>query len=578
MQILDCFRRIFDRDTKVKLIILLFAIIFGALLETLALSIVAPFISILLDNSIIETNIYIKFVYDMLGFTSANAFLAFLMFILSVLYIFRGYYIFVLTKIQYRFIARRQANLSEKLLQKILDYPYLYHSEKNISEFIRIILSDTANLFTLIISTLLMLSDLFMTIFIIFFLMTVSPQMTFSVILMASVCALIYFALFRKPIHVTGKKFREISIEIGKIVIHTLHGVKEIKALRREDFFRRAFRACNNDSIKYYTKFRMYDTIPKFVIESVCFGGAFIFVGVALLTGTNVAGLIPQLGVFVLAAFRLLPAVARMLNQINQIIYNRASAIAVYKALFKEDQALVRFDTSQPEAPVIPAGVGDIVVNNVTFRYPNAPEPVLESISLIIPHNQSVALVGPSGAGKTTLADIILGLYSPESGGVFFDGNSIHHGFTEWSKYIGYVPQQIFLIDDTIRNNVAFGISFEKIDDVKVWESLEQAQLADFVRSLPDGLDTPVGDRGVRLSGGQRQRTGIARALYQDPPILIFDEATSSLDGDTEKAVMDAIINFQGNKTMLIVAHRLSTIEHCDIVYQIEGRSVVRKK
>jgi ABC-type bacteriocin/lantibiotic exporter with double-glycine peptidase domain len=203
---------------------------------------------------------------------------------------------------------------------------------------------------------------------------------------------------------------------------------------------------------------------------------------------------------------------------------------------------------------------------------------VLEDISLTIPNKKSVAFIGPSGSGKTTLADLILGILTPESGSVFYDGKSIHHNFKQWSRNVGYIPQQVYLLDESILENVAFGIDHPEIDESKVWRALEQAQLADYVRSLPEGLETIVGDRGIRLSGGQRQRVGIARAMYEDPPILVLDEATSSLDSETEKAVMEAVMGFQGNKTMIIVAHRLSTIEHCDIVYKIDEKTIVRER
>jgi len=218
--------------------------------------------------------------------------------------------------------------------------------------------------------------------------------------------------------------------------------------------------------------------------------------------------------------------------------------------------------------------VVDIIVNNVSFCYPNTSLPVLSDISLIVPHNKSVAFIGPSGVGKTTLADIILGILSPKAGGVYYAGKSIHHSFKEWSQKVGYIPQQIYLLDESIIKNVAFGINSDDIDIMQVWHALEQAQLSEFVRSLPEGLETVVGDRGIRLSGGQRQRIGIARSLYNNPSILVLDEATSSLDTETEKAVMEAIEKFQGEKTLIIIAHRLSTIENCDIIYRIENGAI----
>ena len=573
MQTLAKLRRIFDRDTKIKLIIILVAIIIGALLETLALSIISPFIAILMDNTIIETNPYANMVYNLLGFSRVAPFLALLTFSLAAVYIFRGAYLYVLTKVQFRFLARRQVNLSDQLLRKILGYSYLYHTNKNLAELQRIVNSDAVSLFNMLSNLLLLISDLFMTIFIVIFLLLVSPDITLGVMMIALLFVFVYFKAFRHKIAIFGEKTRVATIAMGKAINQALGGIKEIKLLRREDHFHKAFQKNCDSFVVSTAQFNALNALPKLVIESACFGGAFIIVGAVILGGTDVAGLIPQLSVFVLAAFRILPAISRIVGNLNSILFGYASADAIYKSLFEEDVL------TRPLMPLaLPAGVRDIIVSDVTFQYPNTPSPVLEDISLVIPEKKSVAFVGASGAGKTTLADIILGIFTPESGGVFYDGKSIHHSPDEWSRCVGYIPQQIYLLDETIRENVAFGINADDIDEAKVWRALEQAQLKEFVQSLPEGLETVIGDRGVRLSGGQRQRIGIARAMYEDPPILVLDEATSSLDNDTEKAVMEALIGFHGSKTMLIVAHRLSTIEHCELVYRIGDKKIERIK
>lgn len=220
----------------------------------------------------------------------------------------------------------------------------------------------------------------------------------------------------------------------------------------------------------------------------------------------------------------------------------------------------------------------DISVENLIFSYPKSDKPVLNEINLQIPKNTSVAFIGPSGSGKTTLADLILGVLDPQAGKILVDGEDIQSGMISWHKKLGYIPQSIYIMDDTLRNNVAFGISEKEIDDTKIWKALEEAQLKEFVETLEDGLNTNIGEGGMRLSGGQRQRIGIARVLYNDPQILILDEATSALDIETESAVMEAIENFNGNKTMIIIAHRLSTVKNCDIVYKVDNHNVVKTK
>jgi len=567
--------RIFDRTTKVRALILLVAIIIGGFIEMLALSLISPFVSILMDNTVISSNNYIRFVYELFRFSSTGSFLAALTFLLAAIYIFRGVYIFALSRVKIRFTARRQAYLSEKLLEKLLRFSYLYHTRRNIAELQRIISGDVNELFLVLNGSLQALSEFFMMLFVMILLLIVSPLMTLCIIALALLCVLVYFKVFRKKIRQAGVKSRNASISKNKAILQAFGGIKEVKVSRREEYFIKAFKVCNVAFIKASTHFRVLDAVPKLVIEVVCFSGALILLGFFILGGADVFALVPQISLFVLAAFRILPAISAQVRHINTVIYHRASIDAVYKSLYEECDIAAETDISEDDA--VDSG-RDIVVQNLKFKYPLTMEPVLENVSFTIPANKSLAFVGPSGAGKTTLVDLILGVLSPDAGGVFYEGKSIHCNFDEWSRQIGYIPQHIYLLDESILENVAFGIERNLIDESKVWRALEQAQLKEFVESLPDGVNTLVGDRGVRLSGGQRQRVGIARAMYEDPPVLVLDEATSSLDDETEKAVMDAVIGFQGNKTMLIVAHRLSTIEHCDVVYRVEDKTVTRER
>jgi ABC-type multidrug transport system fused ATPase/permease subunit len=291
-----------------------------------------------------------------------------------------------------------------------------------------------------------------------------------------------------------------------------------------------------------------------------------------ILVGVDLQTLIPQLGVFMIAAFKLLPAMSRMLNSITQIMRRISSIDTVYQVLHEQDE---EFQLLLPEPEIINVS-NDIVISSVTFKYPRVRKAVIRNASFVIPQNKSVGIIGYSGAGKSTLVDIILGVLSPQSGSITYNGKSIHHHFDNWAKHIGYVPQEIYLLDETLLENIAFGISKSEIDENRVWYALEQAQLKEFAQSLPEGLQTKFGERGVRLSGGQRQRIGIARALYDNPTILVLDEATSSLDNETEEAVMMAIKSLQGSKTMIIIAHRLTTIEHCDIVYRVRKGTVTQ--
>ena len=312
-------------------------------------------------------------------------------------------------------------------------------------------------------------------------------------------------------------------------------------------------------------------------METVCICGLLLFMSTRIYLGADMASFVPVMSVFAIAAVRMLPSFNRISGCIGAITFNKASVDAVYNDLKEIEGLRVQFEEDSKDS--VEVTLNDVLsIQNVTFAYPSKPDKViLNNVSIKIPKNSSVAFIGPSGAGKTTLADVILGVLKPQEGRVFCDDMDVYEHLHSWHKIVGYIPQSIFLIDDTVRANVAFGIDEKEINDEKVWEALEEAQLADFVREQKDGLYSRVGDRGVKLSGGQRQRIGIARALYSNPQILVLDEATSALDTDTETAVMEAIDSLAGSKTMIIIAHRLTTIKNCDVVFEVRNGSVFEK-
>jgi len=565
-------RHIFPRHVKIKLVLLLVGIIVGAQIETLTLSLIQPFIWVLTDPDIIYSNQLINFVYRLFRFSGFTPFLAFLAIIISVIYALRGLYFYFFNRIQNRFIARNTVAFSNMALSRTLRQSYLYHVNHNIVQLQRIVTRNVERLFNLVSSIMSLLVDGFMSLFILIFLLMSSLSMTMVVLFFASICIFVYFKLYKNKIKSSGEEEEKGQVQINKSVIQALSGIKEIKIMCREDYFTKKFESVSYNTVKTRERVQSLRQLPKLFIESLCFSGAFIVVAGTILGGIDLQALIPQLGLFVLAGFKLLPAISRLVANITMILRLLPSIDQIYEALFKLDS---KYSQVQPE-PSNTIVSQDIIVSNVTFNYPEIRKPVLEDISLVIPRNKSVAFVGTSGAGKTTLVDIILGILAPQQGSVVCNGKSVHHHFDDWAKNIGYIPQVIYLLDETIMENVAFGVEKSRIDEAKVWSALEKAQLKEFIHSLPMGLQTTVGDRGVRLSGGQRQRIGIARALYNDPSILVLDEATSSLDNETESAVMDAINSLKGHKTMIIVAHRTSTIEHCDIVYRVKKKKITR--
>ena len=354
-----------------------------------------------------------------------------------------------------------------------------------------------------------------------------------------------------------------------------LGGIKEIKILGREQYFSEEYQ-------KYFTKYarglrisRTISILPKHVVEAVCMSGLLLAIIVKMYFGyADFTVYIPQLGVFAVAAFRLMPSVGKINEYTTNMLYALPSVDLVYHDLKEIEDYVEKQDAEVKEDWQLSK---EIRVENITYYYPNMQEPVIKEASLYIPKGKTVAFIGASGAGKTTMVDIILGLLTPQSGRVMADQMNVHDKPKTWHSQIGYIPQVIYLSDDTIRNNIAFGVKETEISEEAVQEAAKKAQLTEFINELPEGFDTLVGDRGVRLSGGQRQRIGIARALYHDPEILVLDEATSALDSDTEAAVMEAIENLRGMKTMIIIAHRLTTIKNADIIYAVEDGKVEEK-
>ena len=322
------------------------------------------------------------------------------------------------------------------------------------------------------------------------------------------------------------------------------------------------------------------NVIPTNVYEIVCIGGLIGIVIIRLHMTEDITGFITKLAIVAVAAFRLFPAVSRLTTNLNAIMYNRPRLDSMYDMLKTiENEGTYHYSYENDEQKPDFVFEKELKIDNITWKYPAGQSAVLKNLKMTIGKGQSIALIGPSGAGKTTLADVVLGLLKPQEGKILLDGEDVYENLPGWAKIIGYVPQAVYLTDDTIRNNVAFGIYEDQIDEDKVWKALEEAQLAEFVRGLEEGLDTMVGERGVRLSGGQRQRIAIARALYENPEILVLDEATSALDTETETAVMESIDSLHGTKTMIIVAHRLTTIRNCDAIYEIkDGVAVLRDK
>lgn len=566
---------IFDTRDKWKIVFLLVAVVIGSFLELLGVTVFMPFINIISDQSNIQRTWYLRMVYDGFGFSSAKQFLIALTIGIIGIYVFKNVYLILEKNFIFRFSYNTQMRLSTRLLDTYMKEPYTFHLNKNIATLQRSLHEDTSRFMQVILYSLELVAELAVCLVLVTYLMIVSKSITIIVLGMLVLCVGLFTLLTRKYSRKLGQDNQGYQGKIFQWMNQALGGVKEIKILERESYFTDEFQ-------KYYKKYarglqiaRTISILPKYLVEAVSMTGILVAIVVKLLFGeADMTYYLPQLTVFAVAAMRLMPSVGRINEYTTNMLYALPSVDLVYHDLTEIEDYIEQQNQEVKEDWALQ---NSIRVQDVTYYYPDTEEPVIDGANLTIEKGRTVAFIGASGAGKTTMVDIILGLLVPQKGVVMADDINVHEKPKTFHAQVGYIPQVIYLSDDTIRNNIAFGVKEEEIDEKAVLAAMDKAQLTGFIDSLPNGLDTIVGDRGVRLSGGQRQRIGIARALYHDPEILVLDEATSALDNETESAVMEAIDKLQGTKTMIIIAHRLTTIRNVDVIYEVGNGKVVEK-
>ena len=573
------FRYIFSRADKFKLVGLVVLMIIGSVLELLAVAVFNPFIEVMMQTSSIADDSFLQFFFQHTNIDSVEGYLIALSFIIAVIYVVKNVYLTFEQNAILSFSYRTRMNLATRLLTTYMNEPYTFHLSKNIAEMQRCLQTDTSQFMSLINSCLQLAVEFVTCLALGVYLFHTSHSITVLIGLLLGLCVFIFFIISKKVSSKLGRQNEFYNAKLFQWINQSLGGIKEVKILQREKYFIDSYRTNYKKVIWGARVNELLAAVPKYIVETVAIVGLVLAIIVKLLFGHGaLETFVPQMAVFAVAAFRLLPSVGKINAYVNNVMYTKASLDMIYQDLceIEKNKPIEVEWEGKTENWKFMKGV---FAEHITYHYPDSDTEVLHDITLEIPKGKTVALIGPSGAGKTTLADIILGLLPPVSGVVRMDDKNIYENLRSWRQKLGYIPQSIYLSDDTIRNNVAFGIYEDQIDDDAIWKALEKAQLKDFVQGLEKGLDTYVGDRGVRLSGGQRQRIGIARALYHDPEILVLDEATSALYSSTEQAVMESIESLQGLKTMVIIAHRLTTIKNADLIYEVvEGKVIQRKK
>lgn len=566
---------IFSKQDKIKIALLLVAIIMGSLLELLGVTIFMPFINIIQKPETTERTWYLKYVYNLFAFNSTEGFLTALSVGIIFVYVVKNIYLVVEKKCIFRFSYNMQMRLSTRLLDTYMKEPYTFHLNKNIATLQRILQEDTTKFLQVVLYSLELIAELAVCFVIGIYLFIVSKTISITVIGLLALCIGLFLTITKKYNHKLGVENQRHQAKLFQWRNQALGGVKEIKILERESYFVEQYQ-------KYFTKFsrgliigRTISIMSKYIIEAVCITGLLIAIIVKMFWGeADIVYYVPQLTVFAVAAFRLMPSVGKINEHVSNIIYAFPAVDLIYNDLKEIEEFVDKTNNEEKEDWILKGGIS---IEQVTYYYPNTETPVIQDANFVIPKGKTIAFIGTSGAGKTTMVDIILGLLSPQKGRVMADELNVHEKLKTWHSQIGYIPQMIYLSDDTIRNNIAFGIKENDINENSIEDAVQKAQLSDFIRNLPEGLDTVVGERGIRLSGGQKQRIGIARALYHNPEILVLDEATSALDNETEAAVMEAIENLKGIKTMIIIAHRLTTIRNVDDIYEVCDGKVIEK-
>lgn len=567
-----------DGNEKRRFYLLLPVVTVMALFQVIGIASVMPFLALVADPDIIQSDARLRWVYDTLGFQSTQAFLTFAGIGALVLLVISNALAALTEYLQLRFSWSLNHTLSVRILREYLAKPYVFFLNHNTSALATNILAEVRQTVRgFVLALVQLLSRTVVTLFILALLVAINPMLALMTFGFLGLAYGGVFLLVRRMMADAGRK-RSLSDKARfKTATEALAGIKDIKILGNERTFLRRYEHYSRTYERYMARQQVVSLMPRYAFETIAFGGMLVVVLVVMLRGNGLQAVLPTLGVYAFATLRLLPALQSLFTSLTSLRFSVPSIDVLYEDLDPE-KGRMQDEELGSVTPVQPLPFTDrIVLRDITFGYPNTERPVFDGFSLELKANSTVGIVGSTGSGKTTLIDILLGLLAPRSGQLEVDDVPVDDdNVRSWQRNLGYVPQQIYLSDDTIAANIAFGIRAKDIDRAAVERAATMASVHDFIVSeLPLGYDTVVGERGVRLSGGQRQRLGIARALYHDPAVLVFDEATSALDGVTEESIFQAVSALGKSKTIVMIAHRITTVRDCDVIYLLEKGRVV---
>ena len=580
IKILKKMNLLLDKKQKRFMIVLVFMMLIGAILETASISIVIPVVSLVMDPDAVTNNELVASLYGALGMKSPRNFTVLVMCSMIAAFVLKNLFLYFQQKVLYNFVYTNQFRTSERMMKNYLRRSYEFFLNADTAVIQRSITSDVNNMYALVLAVLQLVSEgiVFLCLVAVLFISDFKMTLTISVLLIVT---LFIIKKVLKPImYKAGEDNQNYYSGLFKWISQTVTGIKDVKIGGRESYFVDEYIKCGKGYVDAVQKYTLLNNIPRLLIETVSVAGMILYLLVLMLLGENTEDMMGVIAAFGVAVVRLMPCANRINNQLNNIAFFEPFFMGVSDNLQDEISGKNSDMTDMlPLREKLPIKK-NIELKQICYRYPNTEKWIFDHADLTIKVGNSVGIVGTTGAGKSTIVDVLLGLLKISSGSITADGEDVlsQKNYRKWLKNVGYIPQTIFMLDDTIRKNIAFGIPEEEIDEERLWEVAKEAQLDAFIRSLPEGMETGIGERGIRISGGQRQRIGIARALYENPEVLILDEATSALDNDTEKAIMDAINRLHGQKTLVIIAHRLQTIEKCDEVYRVEDGKIRRER
>ncbi len=579
------FASVLSSHQKLRVFQLAILMVFGGILEICSVSLIVPFMNAVMSPDETMEKWYVKAVCELFDLHSPRTFLIIVAFAFAFIYIFKNIYLLLEFNIQYKFVYGNMFEMQRRLLDNFIHRPYEYFLKVSSAEVMRIIGSDTAAAFGLLTTLLGAFTELVVAGMLVIAIFIITPGITICLAIILILLVLIINRVIKPILRNAGIENQQSAAGMNKWLLQAIQGIKELKIMNKESFFQSQYDQYGYKYVGALRKSGVYGVIPRFFIEAISMSSLFIIVAIVIYNGAELESLVPTLSAVAVAAMRLLPSANRISGALAGISYSEPmldKMIENLKSVSGSDEISlaaneVLSETGVEEYEPITLNK-EIKLDHITFKYPEGDKNILTDASMIIKKGEAIGVVGTTGSGKTTAIDVMLGMLNPSSGAVLVDGKDIKGNMRAWHDLIGYIPQAIFMLDDSIKGNVCFGEDKDTIDEDRLWKALEEASLADFVKTLPDGVDTQIGERGVRLSGGQRQRIGIARALYLNPSILVFDEATSALDNETEAAIMESIDKLQGTKTMVIIAHRLTTIENCDHVYRVENEKITKER